>query len=147
MGLGGWILENRFRDTGGGRAHQAFPRRFWKRPPGQTSSLRTTFLNNDLERCGIKKREGRTQERLYIPPSAEGHNHTHQAAPNLSEVKTTRSDHHCIIHPTINLSYTHTTLYAKNDVKEKKETPVNAHKPSYILHESIATKRQKRPLP
>ena len=39
----------------------------------------------------------------------------------LSEVKTPRSDHHCIIHPIMNLSYTHTSVYAKNDVKKERK--------------------------
>jgi len=85
-----------------------------------------------------------TQERPYIPPSAKSHNHMHQGAPNLSEVKTTRSDHHCIIHPIINLSYTHTSVYAKNDVK--KETPENAHK-HHVYFMKHRNQASKEPLP
>ena len=66
--------------TGGRRTHDMISPFIWRMPPGQTLGDSTPLLEKASERCGMKKRGGCPQERLYIPPSAKIHNHMHQGA-------------------------------------------------------------------
>jgi len=83
MELGGWILGNRFGKTGGRRAHDVELSQFWRRPPGQTLGDSTPLLEEASERNDIEKREGCTQERLYMSLSAISQHHMRHSALNF----------------------------------------------------------------
>jgi len=120
MGLGGWILERMLERQADG-AHITFN---WfifgeSRQGKHRGSVHPLWR---LTRKDLMKRREKMhpREALYTPLARNITITCTKPPQNLSEVKTPRSDHHCIIHPIINLSYTHTSVYAKNDVKKRK---------------------------